>query len=414
MVIILHNIINLHVYQVKGKCAGCYQPDGGERLGKLSLVVADPDGDYLRRLGNYLTVHHSGRFNVNLFSSPGELSIFLSSAGKHPDVLLYSDMFPRDALLSGKVHTRIQLSENNTASAAEGLYAIPKYRHTDQLVQNILHIYAERSSEAFTPDVKASAGIYAVHSASGGCGKTSIAVGLSMLAARRNLKPLYLNFENAPSTAFYFKGGAERSFSEVIYYLKEKGSNLAVKLEGACCFDPAGGVYYYLPPESACEFEELTEEDIDLFLKTVRSSSRFGIVFIDLPSGWSGRNKSILKSCDKVINVCLYGAFSFFKKAVMEGDPGVAVAEEGSGFSSKVFHVLNRYRENVPRGWGEKEDTGRFHAVMGESEKLDHNTGEKLLIDMDPSFSASLGKLFDCLAAPGGEGCELHGGDAFA
>ena len=383
-------------------------------MGKLSLVIADIDENYLKHLGNYLMVHYSGRFNIHLFSSSEELSLFLKSSGKCPDILLYSHFFPKEALVSDKVHTIIQLSENNTSHMIEGVNKIFKYRHTESLVEDILHIYSKSNLDAFIPDGKSATNIYAVHSASGGAGKSSIAAGLSMLAARRNLKPLYLNFESTPSTSFYFKGRSERTLSDIIYYLKEKGNNLAIKLEGGCCCDPASGVHYFLPPESVCEFEELTEKDIDLFLETIRYSSLFDIVFIDLPPGLSRRNNRILRSCDTVIDICEHRAFSGYMKGVMEGDPKAGGAEGRNEFSSRSFHILNKYSENAPCDWCEKNYTDKFCVIIRESEKLKYNHGERLLIDIDPSFSASLGKLLDFLVIGDGERCRSGGGVVFA
>lgn len=383
-------------------------------MGKLSLAIVDMDENYLKRLGNYLIVHYSGRFNIHLFSSPEKLGAFLNSNTKRPDILLYSQSFPKEVLLPGKVHTMIRLSENSTYDRIEDADTIPKYRHAERFVQDILHIYSRSNPNVFMPDRKTGAKINTVHSSSGGAGKTSVAAGLSMLAARRNIKTLYLNFECTPSTAFYFKGSSERTFSDIIYYLKEKGNNLAVKLEGGCCSDPASGVHYFLPPESAFEFEELADEDIDLFLGTIRSLSLFDIVFIDLPSGLSRRNNFILKASDKIINVCTLGAFSRYRDGVMERDPAVTDADGKNDFSSRIFHILNKYTENMNCDLCENDYLDRFSVIISESEKLKYSLREKLLIDLDPTFSASLGKLFDCLVAGYGKSCKPGGGVEYA
>ena len=349
-----------------------------------------------------------------MFSSPEKLGSFLSSDRKQPDILLYSSSFQNEALLSGKAHTAILLSENSISGLIDGVETIPKYRHAERLVQDILHIYSTSNLDTFVPEGKTGTGINAIHSSSGGAGNTSIAVGLSMLAARRDLKPLYLSFESIPSTAFYFKGSSTRTFSDIIYYLKEKGNNLAVKLEGGCFNDAASGVHYFLPPESANELEELTEEDIDLFMRTIRAASLFDIVFIDLPSGLNRRNNYILKLCDRIINVCTHGAFSGYKKGVMDSDPAVAAAEVKNDFSSRTYHILNKYSENMPCDWCGNDYLERFSVIISESEKMKYSFHEKLLIDIDPSFSASLGKILDCLVAGDGEKRRFGGGAAIA
>lgn len=371
-------------------------------MGRLNLVIADIDENYLKGLGNYLLVHYSARFNIHIFSSPEKLDLFLDSYKGLPDIILYSSSFQDAALLSGKAHTVIRLSENGIQGLTENISMIPKYRHAEQLVQDILHIYSRNSSDTFVPDGKTGTAINIVHSSSGGTGNTSIAAGLSMLSARRGLKALYLSFESIPSTCFYFKGSSPRNFSDVIYILKEKGNNLALKLEGACCCDPASGVHYFLPPDSANELDDLTEEDIGIFFGAIRSSSLFDIAFIDLPSGLGKRNDFIIKSSDSIIEVCTYGSFSEYRKAAMIKDPSFSkICGEYS--SSRIFHILSRYSSNMPCDWFGEDNKDRFSAIINESEELKLSLGEKLLIDIDPTFSASLGKLLDCIIAGGVE-----------
>ncbi len=383
-------------------------------MGKLNLVIADRDENYLEHLGNYLMVCYSGKFTIYQFSAVKNLQLFLKSAGKRLEILLCSHSFLKEGPWQESFHTIIQLSENDSANSVDGVNAIFKYRHAESLVQDILHIYSKNNLETSVPAGKKITVLCAVHSAAGGAGTTCIAAGLSMLAARRGLKPFYLNLESTPSTSFYFKGRSERTLSDVIYYIKEKGSNLVSKLEGGYCSDASSGVHYFLPPDSASEFEELTEEDMVLLLGAIRSWSLFDIVFIDLPSGLSRRNKSVFKCCDKIIDICEHGASSLFKKGMMEGDP-----ETGGDGKNDILHctlpILNKYSENTPCDWYERSYTDKFTVIIHESERVKYHQGEKLLIDADPVFSSALGKLLNLLAASGSdEKSRPDGGAAIA
>lgn len=366
-------------------------------MGKLCLLIADKDEIYLKRLGDYLMIHYSARFNIHMFSSSESLSCYYDMNGREPDVLLISSDIAADFPAAGKARAVMELSENNLPASGGEIGRIFKYQHCESLVKDMLHIYAGLVQNTPDTEGKRPAMVYAVHSASGGSGCTSMAVALSILAARRNYKSLYISLEGTSSAYFHFKGHCERTFSDILYYLKEGGSNLCMKLESGCCCDPASGVHYFLPPDSISEFDELTEGDIRLLLETLKASALFDMVFIDLPPGLSRRNCLIYDLCDRLINVCANDALSLLKKGCMEKDPGLVSVD----YISKTLHVINRYTDQRPCSVNGQETTFNFDITVKESEIIGTRQSGELLTDVDPSFTASVARLLDLLTTGG-------------
>lgn len=361
---------------------------------KFRLVIADTDASYLKKLGNYIMLHHFSRFDLFTFTSPGPLADFLKNNTGQLDIVLYGSGFPMERPDSGAL-CAIKLLDAGNPGLDDGAGSISKYMHVEKLIKEVLNCYSKRSNANFLPDGKKKSIIAVVHSSSGGTGKTSIAAGLSMIASRRGFRTLYLNLESIPSTRIYFKADSERSFSDVIYHLKDKEDNLALQLESACCTDPASGVHFLLPPESVLELEELSAEDIELFIRTLRTSSQYDFVFIDLAPGISRRSLFLLGTGDVTVKMLSRPVLPGIRDNIMEKE--LAMAGNGpEGYDAKTLTVLNKYCG----GAGINRD--KFNVIIGESENLKSFNGDRLLIDVDAAFTAALNKLFDSIASDTG------------
>ena len=353
------------------------------------------------------------RFDLHSFTSPGRLAAFLKNSPRQFDILLYGNTFAigelNEELNADRIHTVIRLVGGNVSGTGDDGEAISKYKHAEMLVKDILYAFSKKSRINFVPDGEKKTIIASVHSSSGGAGNTSIAAGLSMVSSRRGCKSLYLNLEGIPSTGFYFKGSSDRTFSDIIFYLKDRDSSLALKLEGACCIDPASGVHFLLPPESVAELEDLAVEDIDLLFKTLRASCRFDFVFVDLPPDIGCRSLFIIKSSDVLVKVRTQDMRSGFRDNMLEKELAIKGNGMREDFAAKTCCVLNKYVEDVGFNYHVTVDKSRFH-IINESESLKHYNGDRQLIEADASFSASLGRLLDCVISAAGAGNGSDGG----
>lgn len=356
-------------------------------------------------------IHYSQRFDIYSFSSSDKLAVFLHECLKTLDILLIGSLFNVDGLALEKVRTVIRLADSFDEAIGGKVAAVYKYRHTELLVKDLLNMHSKNSINNMVLPGKNKTLIAAVVSSSGGCGKSSMAVGLSILSCRRGMKALYLNIEDVPSTCSYLKGSSDRSFSDIIYYIKEKDCKLSLKLEGACCYDPASGVSYFLPPDSAIQMQELTPDDLAKLIDTLKAASLFDIVFVDMAAGIGQKELYLLKSSDVIIKVIVQGFIPEIKEEVFEK----ALSNmEGSCYkdvTAKTVKILNRYNANMSEKRYDDSYLSRFKAVINESEKLHLYNGEKSLLEMDPLFSAALGNLLDAILIENSGLREVNGGN---
>ncbi len=151
-------------------------------LGRLSLVMADEDRDYLARFERFLIVNYPQRFEVFSFSSSDTLLDFLNKHDKK-DILLINRKIYRKELRFIGVDSVIFLSGDSSEAVPEGFDVIDKYQHAEKIVAEILRLY----SSGCTKDCHVSGSTHTllvcICSPAGGTGTSSIAAGCSILSA---------------------------------------------------------------------------------------------------------------------------------------------------------------------------------------------------------------------------------------
>jgi len=270
-------------------------------LGRLSLVIADYDAEYIRNLEKYIIARYPKRFDIASFSSCEPLYAFLDNQ-PHTDILLINGMMINERIKAGDTGTVIILSERDEKDAPYGYETISKYQHADKLVAEMLRLCTAKSVTDFSISGNKPAITVSVVSPAGGTGKSCIAAGCSIISAGRGKKTFYLNLEDVPSTTAFFNGDTDENFSKVIYHLKGS-NNLWLRLEAAKCTDIRTGVHFFRPPENICEMDELEDEDVVRLLKAFKSSSVYDCVFIDLPAGLNRRNHTVMRYSDVIVLV---------------------------------------------------------------------------------------------------------------
>ncbi len=381
-------------------------------LGRLSLVIADYDGDYLEAFEKFLMVHYPQRFDIFSFSSFDRLSDFLSRTAKK-DILAINTALYNGELQFRKAETVVFLTGDSGKPTPEGCPKVEKYQHAEKMIAELLRHYSARSTQENSVRGGSRTRIVCVYSPAGGTGKTSIAAGCSIMSAKRGLKSFYLNLEDVPSTASYFHDETEHNFSKVIYCLKEKGTNLGLKLEGLKNCDCNTGVHFFAPPDSVLEMEELMYEDIFSLVEGFRSSAVYDTVFIDMSCGLNKRNAAILSCADVILMVAVPGeAFSSKMRGIKAG---MTILEHKYGVkpAGRVVTVMNR--QNRKTGTGALNQNGSIRTLEFDDCSLQQSYGQQEGLLEQPAFTAGLNKLLEyLLTLDAAMGPEHIGGESIA
>lgn len=383
-------------------------------MGRLSLVIADNDMDYLTKFEKFLMVNYPQRFDIFSFSSPGKLLDFLSSPDKRDILLINSKMYKKELQLKN-IESLILLSDDSAELIPEGFETINKYQHAERLVTDILRLYAARSLKACTVSGHGSHGstrVVCIYSSAGGTGKTSIAAGCSILCAGRGLKTFYLNLEDVPSTSLFFFGETEQNFSNVIYHLKGKGNNLGLKLEGAKCCDSRTGVHFFAPPDSILEMEELSDHNVVRLVNELKASAMYDAVFIDMPCGLNKRNAAILSCADIIVLVLVPGDTSMIKMNELKAGFDMLEHKYEVGLEGRIITILNKNDKRAGNIGAAVFNGSKPVIEIGDcvlQGANDHAAG--LVENMD--FLSSLNKLLECVLPHGAAAAPAYGGGEF-
>lgn len=269
-------------------------------MAKINVVLIDKDELYLNRLTNYL-IDKADSFNVSSFSSPEILDEFLVNKSNKVDVLVLPMDFANDSIKQLTIPAKVILSEG-PGSKLEGFESVYKYQKADKFLSDILQIFSEKTgrTDAVTRGNK-NTKIVGVYSPVGGSGKTTIALALSTLCASFGLKVFYLNFEKLNSSDAFFAPAPQGSMSDVFLALKTKGANIGLKLIANCYTDPATKINYINSPDSAMEYNELTESEITRLLQEFDNLGKYDLVFVDMHSAFDKFNTDILTCCDQIL-----------------------------------------------------------------------------------------------------------------
>lgn len=377
-------------------------------MGRLSLVIADCDMDYLSKFEKFLMVNYPQRFDIFSFSSPDKLWDFLSSANKSDILLINSKMYKKELRLKN-IESIMLLSGDSTEPVAEGLETINKYQHAERLVTDILRLYANRSLKADLVSGRGNTRTVCIYSPAGGTGKTSIAAGCSILCARKGLKTFYLNLEDVPTTSLLFSGESMQSFSNVIFHLKGNANNLGLKLEGAKCCDPKTGVHFFAAPESILEMAELSDHDVVRLVSEFKASTIYDTVFIDMPCGLNQRNAAILSCADLIVMVLVPGDIAALKMNELKAGFDMMEHKYGIELAGKVVTVLNR--SNKKAGTIGNADLTAGGAVIEIGECISPEIyGHSAELFENVAFLSSLNRLLECVLPRDATAVPVYGG----
>ncbi len=304
---------------------------------KLRLIIADNDPNYVQNLVRYILVNYAHAFELQSFTAPVYLAEYLAGrpakSGEEADIMLLGKDCLIESATAGNSSVKAFLSEEMDVPADICMQHIYKYQHAEKLIAQIISLYAGKDGNVFMPRGRAASEVIAVFSSAGGSGKTSIAACSSAICAKRGAKVLYANIEAVCSTPAFFECGSGQTISDLIYYLKRSGSSLAAKIEGARCFDAGTGVYFFRPPDSVQDMEELLYRDMELLLDTIKRTSEYDIIFVDMSCGLSERNRAVLRICDRLMYIRVPRTDSAAKENAYKSDQAFMNDLMGKGAS---------------------------------------------------------------------------------
>ena len=316
-------------------------------MAKINIVLADSDELYLNKLTDYF-MEKTAMFEVSSFTSRDSLIAYMLEKNIKIDVIVFAESMANELIANAEIPAKIFLSDG-TYSDVVGFDSVNKYQKAEKLVHSIQMIYAEQTGhvEVVTGGDKQTKAI-GVFSPVGGCGKTTMALALSMYLASHGKRVFYLNYEIINSTTEFLNTAPGGSLSDVLLAMKTKGANIGLRIVSNKYFDAGMNISFINPPESALEVNELTTPEQIKLIKELENIGDFDAIIIDFDSGFSEAKLELLDACDFILTpfttdeVSLVKMRLFMREFGMRGELDVIFKKMSLAVNKADLHTNSR------------------------------------------------------------------------
>lgn len=269
---------------------------------KIKLALLDNDKNYLNRISAFFSNKYSDKVEIYSFTDADMAMDSLEAC--RIDVFVASDVFDIDL---AKLPSRCgfaYLTENQEVISIKEQHTVARYQRIDLFYRQVLDLYSEKAAliTGFRQDNNSDLRIITFLSAAGGTGSSTMAIAFAKCAAGRGKKVLYLDFEQFGYTGCFLSGIGQAGFSDVIYAIKSKKSNLALKLESTVRQDESG-VYFYESPQMALDFAEFDEEELKTLLGQFSANGDYDYIVIDIDLNFDKKTLEIITQSSRIVFV---------------------------------------------------------------------------------------------------------------
>jgi len=268
---------------------------------KIRLAILESDEGYLKRIVSVFSTKYADKFEIYSFT---ELENALQSlAPSKIDVFVANESFEIDHARIPKRCGFAYFVDSADVDLLNNQPTICRFQKADLIYKQILSIYSENAGNykelKLTDD---GCRVIAFTSPGGGVGCTTMAAACAMHFAAQGHKALFLNLESFGTSDDFFSGEGQFDMSDVIYALKTRKANLAMKLESCVKQDPSG-VYFFSGAKLALDMLELSTEETLRLISELRLTGSYDYLILDPAFSLSKDGLSILHQAHAVVFV---------------------------------------------------------------------------------------------------------------
>lgn len=289
------------------------------------VAIYEEDIYYANRLMDFLNAQEEFLLETVVFSKKESLQEYLSE--HQITILLLSEWMDRSDLKNEHIKYKIVLCEGILVKEEETEQVINKYQSAEHIMREILAFYVSKETLPFAyrylPQYR-NCEMISVYSPCGGSSKTTTAFVMAQVLSESK-KVLYLNLEMFSGITFQSFQEVSSGLSDFIYYLKQRKSNLAMKLQALVRKE--GGVDLLYPAEHYNDLYALDIQDIQLLLEELQSATAYDVVIFDIGFMSDAILELLEASC------CIYMPFSVSKRNQQKEERFFRfLKEEGKGY----------------------------------------------------------------------------------
>ncbi|SEG05129.1 hypothetical protein [Paenibacillus sp. UNC499MF] len=316
---------------------------------KRLLILIEPDMEYASVLERFVREgEFRDRLDIRRFTRCEQLEAVMMENKEAFPLVLHAETIaeeevsrwlgqPQDSLV-------YRLSETPGCGDLPAENMIYRYQPFRTMLRDLLLRAAEYTGESGHVKTALREGrtsVIAVYSASGGSGKSVLALNMAAQLAVQGRKALYVSLEAVSSSALLMPDGPPDSFSRLLYAWRKSQERAAEYAELLQCRHPGYGFDYLAPFPNIREADELNAEDVRSLARRVADSGIWDVLLLDLDSAVQPRTLGALKASDYVVWLVTEDSHALYKtRKVREALNSTESMESCAG---KSLFVLNKY-----------------------------------------------------------------------
>ncbi|WP_274649189.1 AAA family ATPase [Paenibacillus humicola] len=265
-------------------------------MSKQQFVIAVKEADYIERLGEYIRHSPFGeQWQMTAFTNRTAFRHFIRAGYPIHFIAAQSHMLEELEDRDLGVPTAALVMRTGECP---GRPEILQYQPLPRLLQAVSAVCAAAGVRPEGGVSGGKAAVAAVYSASGGIGKTTLALHLSQLAGVRGMRVFYLNLEPWNATSLWFGDEASDDLPYMLYTLQTQPDKSALRLTELRRRHPAMGLDYFAPCGNPDELLELSPDNARLLIDTIAGSGQYDLVVADTGWGLNRLHVEVLLAAD--------------------------------------------------------------------------------------------------------------------
>ena len=269
---------------------------------KIKLAILEKDLNYLNKIVTVFNQKYSDKIQVYSFTDMAvAMNVFNNTT---VDVFIAGEMFQ---INQDKLPSRCAFAyfvDSPDIDMLGDVKCICKFQKVELIYKQILSIYAEKAENITGYSInEESSQIIAFFSPSGGSGASTVAVSCALHFVSQGKRVLYLNLEKFGFTDIFFSAEGQFDMSDIIFALKSRKMNLAMKLE-SCVKRDSSGVYFYSSPKQSFDMVELNYDDIFRLISELQITGSYDYIIVDVDFDMSNDFIKLLNKFSRIVITC--------------------------------------------------------------------------------------------------------------
>ncbi|RKP53810.1 hypothetical protein D7Z26_10440 [Cohnella endophytica] len=272
------------------------------------VILAVPQREYAAKLAEFLRGEEPN-WDIAVYTHGSALRREIQD-NRDADLLIGVPELLRESIMPGdKTGKVIALVEEKGDDTQEEWQEVAQFQPLPAILSSI----RKAMSMGTAPSIRSGGHVLTVFSASGGTGKTTVALNAIRQAGERGLRTFYFNLEALNATSLLFGRGEPDSLSRLLYAMQAHSDQLEPALEQLCRHQPQLRTDFLDAPEHPGERLAMSTEALAELLGHLRRSGRYDLIVVDPDSGAGDWHRELMLLSDSIVWLTLDDAQSLLK-----------------------------------------------------------------------------------------------------